>query len=101
MGALCITFILKLKPLFIYMYICRFKNDIFPCGIFHFEMPIRNCRRYINVSVITERIWQSVSGLQPRILGCPVLFCKDYKYLSCVPDVDGKIHPEGVVQHRR
>jgi len=26
---------------------------------------------------------------------------KDYKYLSCVPGVDGKIHPEGVVQHRR
>jgi len=25
----------------------------------------------------------------------------DYKYLSCVPGVDGKIHPEGVVQHRR
>jgi len=24
-----------------------------------------------------------------------------YKYLSCVPGVDGKIHPEGVVQHRR
>jgi len=22
------------------------------------------------------------------------------KYLSCVPSVDGKIHPEGVVQHR-
>jgi len=26
---------------------------------------------------------------------------KEYKYLSCVPGVDGKIHPEGVVQHRR
>ena len=26
---------------------------------------------------------------------------EDYKYLSCVPGVDGKIHPEGVVQHRR
>jgi len=26
---------------------------------------------------------------------------KYYKYLSCVPGVDGKIHPEGVVQHRR
>jgi len=25
----------------------------------------------------------------------------EYKYLSCVPGVDGKIHPEGVVQHRR
>ena len=24
-----------------------------------------------------------------------------YMYLSCVPGVDGKIHPEGVVQHRR
>ena len=24
-----------------------------------------------------------------------------YKYLSCVPGVDGKIHLEGVVQHRR
>jgi len=24
-----------------------------------------------------------------------------YMYLSCVPDVDGKIHPKGVVQHRR
>jgi len=26
---------------------------------------------------------------------------KEYKYFSCVPGVDGKIHPEGVVQHRR
>ena len=26
---------------------------------------------------------------------------QEYKYLSCVPGVDGKIHPEGVVQHRR
>jgi len=25
----------------------------------------------------------------------------DYNYLSRVPGVDGKIHPEGVVQHRR
>ena len=24
----------------------------------------------------------------------------DYKYISCVPGVDGKLHPEGVVQHR-
>jgi len=24
----------------------------------------------------------------------------DYKYISCVPGVDGKIHPESVVQHR-
>jgi len=31
-GALCLTFILKLNPLFIYIYICMFKNDIFPCG---------------------------------------------------------------------
>jgi len=26
----------------------------------------------------------------------PVL---EYKYLSCVPGVNGKIHPEGIVQH--
>ena len=37
-GTLCITFILKLNPLFIYNFIiyilciCRFKNDLFPCG---------------------------------------------------------------------
>jgi len=24
----------------------------------------------------------------------------EYKYLSCVTGVGGKIHPEGVVQHR-
>jgi len=26
---------------------------------------------------------------------------QDYKYLSCVPGLDGRIHAEGVVQHRR
>ena len=29
------------------------------------------------------------------------LLVLEYKYLSCIPGVDGKIHPEGVVQHRR
>jgi len=32
---------------------------------------------------------------------CCLFLEREYKYLSCVPGVDGKIHPEGVVQHRR
>jgi len=37
----------------------------------------------------------TIIGKESTIIG------KEYKYLSCVPGVDGKIHPEGVVQHRR
>jgi len=31
--ALCTMLIMKLHPLFIYMCICMFKNDIFPCAV--------------------------------------------------------------------
>jgi len=30
-----------------------------------------------------------------------VTAAEEYKYISCVPGVDGKIYPEGVVQHGR
>ena len=54
-------------------------------------------------SVITNLNWENVRYEQ-------MYSCKNFTgeqmtahnlYLSCVPGADGKIHPEGVVQHRR
>ena len=51
----------------------------------------------INRFTLVNQVAQSLVLIQEAIPAS----CAEYKYLSCVPGVDGKIHPEGVVQHRR
>ena len=54
-------------------------------------------------SVITNRNLESVRYEQ--MYSCKIFTGEQMTahnlYLSCVPGADGKIHPEGVVQHRR
>ena len=50
---------------------------------------------------LCNKKFSKFSSIRTLTIGIARCNAKHYKYLSCVPGVDGKIHPEGVVQHRR
>lgn len=64
--------------------------------------------RVDNIHVLRKKLWQMfhIKGIELGLVQSGKVFIikrisslVDYKYPSCVPGVDVKIHPEGIVQY--